>query len=149
MKVTKSQLRQLISETVEDSSRQMSIDRLGEQITRLEDAAARIEQEIPFDFGDTKSDRAAREAGNVIKDVASRLRRDLKSLGISIDDAMVDPGHAAEPKSVASVAAELPKTTRRPGWQNRPGGFSEDIPGLDESKLRAMIKDVLTSTAEK
>jgi uncharacterized protein with von Willebrand factor type A (vWA) domain len=101
MKVTKSELRKLISEAVEDSSTQMSIARLGEQITRLEDAAKHIERVIPFDFGDTKSDRAAREAGNVMKAVASEIRRDLKSLGISIDDAvvnpsLVNPGHTAD-----------------------------------------------------
>ena len=48
MKVTKSQLRKLISEAMEDSSTQMSIARLGEQIKSLELAAKRIEEEIPF-----------------------------------------------------------------------------------------------------
>lgn len=107
MKVTKSQLRKLISEAMEDSSMQstqMSIARLGEQIKSLELAAKRIEEEIPFDFGDTKSDRAAREAGNVMKVAAGRIRSDLKSLGISIDDAMVNPssvnpGHTADDTS--------------------------------------------------
>jgi len=111
MKVTKSQLRKLISEAMEDSSMQstqMSIARLGEQIKSLELAAKRIEEEIPFDFGDTKSDRAAREAGNVMKVAAGQIRRDLKSLlkslDISIDDAMVNPssvnpGHTADDTS--------------------------------------------------
>ena len=85
MKVTKSQLRQLITEAVEGSDRPFRMT-LARELERLESAAARIEQEIPFDFGDTKSDRAAREAGNVMNDVARRLRMTLNHLGISLDD---------------------------------------------------------------
>jgi hypothetical protein len=83
---------------------------------------------------------AATKVVNDVADVSARFNE--ASLAIS-------KRLPARPKSVDSAAAELPKTTRRPGWQNRPGGFSEDIPGLDEAKLRAMIKDVLTDTTKK
>ena len=140
MKVTKSQLRQLITEAVEGSDRPFRMT-LARELERLESAADRIEQEIPFDFGDTKSDRAAREAGNVMTRAVDQLRKAL------------NPGQAADNtsssssgQSVFDLAQTIPVDR---GDLSHPDGIFGHDRSLDEAKLRAMIKDVLTGTTKK
>ena len=147
MKVTKSQLRQLITEAVEDSSMQStqmsmnSIKSIEEQIERLKHAAARIKREIPFEIGDGPGDRAAREAANVMTLVVDQLHKALNPRQAADDTSSSSSG-----QSVFDLAQTIPAGKGDP---SHPDGIFGHDRSLDEAKLRAMIKDVLTGTTEK
>ena len=120
------------------------LDVLGWEIRKLVKQAANVQglvTQLAGEHGELSAiPTAATKVVNDVADVSAKFNEAFEAIRKRLP---------AGPKSVDSAAAELPKTTRRPGWQNRPGGFSEDIPGLDEAKLRAMVKDVLTDTTKK
>jgi len=97
MKVTKSELRKLISEAFEGptgQNMQPFIDTLGEQIKSLETGAGRIEGLFPRESINAKSPRGVREAQKfavAVTEISRQLRLALNSLGIYIDDAVVNP----------------------------------------------------------
>ena len=117
-----------------------SIKSIEEQIERLKHAADRIEREIQYVSGDTTAVAALR-AANVMTRAVDQLRKAL------------NPGQAADNtsssssgQSVFDLAQTIPVDR---GDLSHPDGIFGHDRSLDEAKLRAMIKDVLTGTTKK